>query len=354
MQIVETKFVNKLTVLQSCLIVQTACMAFEHDPVKRYNYGCLNALAFALQTAAICIRMVMLLSYSSSFWSHEVYVVLDVLQLCAAVVCCLACLSLPRRPVVEEGGTLVDGQYTISAFGRYTFTWAGATFALARKKKTLGLEDLPKLHKEGRSTYRQQYLGTLKERDQLWKTLLFAHLPEICFQIGFSTLQSTAEFMPQLVMYFLLKRLESRSIGASADVATWGLVIALGLAIILSSWTQAWLHWMIWARLGQLVRIELSTMIFSKATRRKDVKGVQKSEQVTGVNAKDEAVISPAILGTNDQKTAEQHPMTGSTPGQTEMAKAEDSLEDDVQESHQSTINLVVKTAPFTRRIQVG
>ena len=322
--------------------------------MKRYNYGCLNALAYALLTATICIRLVIFSSYVSSFWSHHIFVVLDVLQLCAALLSCLACLSLPRRPIVEEGGTPVDGQYTVSAFGRYAFVWAGVTLVLARKKKTLGLDDMPKLHVGGRSAYRQEYFSTLKTRDQLWKTLVFAHLPELLFQTVLTALSSAVQFIPQLVMYQLLKRLESRTQGVSADKATWGLVAALGLAIILSGWIQNWLYWIVWARLGQPVRTELSAMIFGKATRRKDVKGVQKIGQATDIEATNGSSIPTAFPGTNDQKTVETHPVSGANPGQTETAKVEEVSEEDVQKSRQSTINLVVRLAPFVTPIKDG
>lgn len=294
------------------------------------------------------------LSYLSSSLSYDVFIILDVLQVCAAIVCFLACLSLPRRPVVEEGGTSVDGQYTVSALGRYTFIWAGITLVLARKKKTLGLDDLPKLHMEGRSAYRQRYLSTFKTRDQLWKTLVSAHLLELLFQTILTSLMSAAQFIPQLIMYQLLKRLESRAKGASADRAIWGLVIALGLAIILAAWTQAWLHWILWARLGQPIRTELSALIFSKATRRKDVKGVQKPKQATGVDSVNGTSIPTVSPGPNDQDTAETQSTSGPTPGQAEMAKAEDALDEDIQKSRQSTINLVVWLAPCITRVQHG
>lgn len=311
--------------------------------MKRYNYGCLNALAYALLAAAICIRMVIRFSYLSSSWSRDARVISDVVQACAAILCCLACLSLPRRPIVEEGSIPVDGQYTVSAFGRCTFVWAGVTLVLARKKKTLGLDDLPKLHVGGRSAYLQRYISTRKPRDQLWKTLVFAHLPELLFQTIFTTLQSVAQFIPQLVLYQLLKRLESRIKGASADWMIWGLVIVLGLAIILSAWTQAWLHWIVWARLGQPLRTELSVMIFGKATRRKDVKGVQKSNPAINVDAVNGTSISTAVPGTDDQQT-------GSIPSQVETATAEDASEEDIQKSRQSTINLVVRLASSITR----
>lgn len=291
-------------------------------------------------------------SYLSAFSSYDAFAVLEVLQICAAVICFLACLSLPRRPVVEDEGAQVDGQYTGSALNRYSFTWAGATLVLARKKKTLGLDDLPKLHVQGRSAYLQEYLTSFKNRDQLWKTLVFAHFSEIMFQTFLSTLESAAQFLPQLVMYQLLKRLESRARGDSADTTTWGLVFALGLAMIVSSWSQNWLYFIVWGRLGQPIRTELSVMIFGKATRRKDVKGMQRSKQATDVDAADATNTPTAFPESSDQKTTETHQISGSSPGQAEDVKAEDVLEEDMQKSRQSTINLVVRPAPLIKCIQ--
>ena len=320
--------------------------------MKRYNDGCLNALAYALLAASICTRIVIHFSYLSSSSSHDAFVVLEVLQSCAAVICFLACLSLPRRPVVEDEGTRIDGQYTGSAFERYSFAWAGATLVLARKNKTLGLDDLPKLHMKGRSAYLQENLKTVKNRDQLWKTLVFAHLPELLFQTILATLESAAQFLPQLVMYQLLKRLESPARGDSADKTTWGLVAALGLAMVISSWSQNWLFFIVWARLGQPIRTELSIMIFGKATRRKDVKGMQKSKQATNVDTLNGTNLSTAFSESDDQNTTEPHANSASSPGQAEDVKAEDLLEEDIQKNRQSTINLVVRPAPLIKCIQ--
>lgn len=296
--------------------------------------------------------MVVHISHLSSFWSYDAFVVLDVLQVCAALSCFLACLSLPRRPIVEDQGTPVDGQYTASALSRYSFSWAGVTLVLARNKKTLGLDDLPKLHVEGRSAYLSEYFTTLKKRDQLWKTLVFAHLPEILFQTVFTTLMSAAQFLPQLVMYQLLKRLESRAQGDSADMVTWGLVATLGLAILMSAWSQNWLLWIVLARLGLPVRTELSAMIFAKATRRKDVKGVQKSKRATDKDVVNRTSIPTTLEGNNDQETTQTDPMSGSSPAQAEEVKREAAAEEDIQKSRQSTINLVVGCAPFIICIQ--
>ena len=101
--------------------------------------------------------------------------------------------------------------------------------------------------------------------------------------------------------------------------------------------------WIVWARIGQPIRTELSAMIFDKATRRKDVKGVQKAKQVTEVDTVHATGVPVALSETDDQNNAETQPVSGSVPSQAGIAKVEDSSEEDVQKSRQSTINLVVR-----------
>ena len=101
--------------------------------------------------------------------------------------------------------------------------------------------------------------------------------------------------------------------------------------------------WIVWARLGQPIRTELSAMIFDKATRSKDVKGVQKAKQNIDVDAVHATSVPAALSEMDDQDSAETHQVSGSMPGQAGIAMAEDSSEEDVQKSRQSTINLVVR-----------
>jgi len=218
------------------LVVQTVYITIERNPVRRYNHGLLTALAILLIVAAICVRFVILLLYTSHYRSYNVLILADALQILAALVSLLACLSLPRRPSVSEGNCIVDGQYTVSAFSSYTFGFAGKVLSLARNRKSLDLVDLPKLHLWGRSSYLLHYFGGMTTKtDRLWKSVIFAHGPELLFQTAWAVLQSILQFAPQLVMYQLLKLLEQRSQGDSVDHKAWGLVVALGASIILAS-----------------------------------------------------------------------------------------------------------------------
>lgn len=326
-------------------------IGIERDPVRRYNHGLITAVACLSVLVAICVRVIILLSDTSVYQSSSKFIVTDTLQLIAALISFISCLSLPRRPQVSDRTHIVDGQYTVSAFTSYTFGFAGRILLLARQKPSLDLVDLPKLHLRGRSSYLLHHLGTVTQKEnRLWKALLLAHWPELLFQILWAIIQSTLQFAPQLVMYQLLKLLEEQSDGASRTNAAWGLVVALGGSMILASWTQAWMQWICWARLGQPLRTELSAMIFSKSLRRKDVKGVGKATEPKPLEVLDAAVVTNDAGGQN-----QTDPLMNTDNGVPENSKAmaDDPDDEDIQKSRQSTINLVVSSleramcAPF-------
>lgn len=297
--------------------------------------------------AAICVRLGLLLSYSKYLWTYNHLLSgLDAVQFLAAIISCISCLSVPRRPSLSEKEHAVDGQYTDSALSRYTFAWAGRMLFLARRKKTLDLLDLPKLHFKARSSYLQAYFDSMKKRDKLWRAIIMTHGGEIIFQTFYATFHSAAQFVPQLAMYWLLKSIEQRSKGAPTKAA-WGLVFALGSSVIIASWGQAWNHWIAWARLGQPVRSELSAMIFTKATRRKDVKDVGKAKTLSPMVNLTGTTATEANSPSGHNPT-EPDPITGIDPVQGIIFKVGDEGEDDTQKSRQSTINLVVSLIILT------
>ena len=169
---------------------------------------------------------------------------------------------------------------------RWTWTWAAEYLALARAKGLI-LDDLPKLHFRIRSNYLHSRFKDLKRRDQLWKNLLVSHYREILAQVILSVTHGFVHFGPQLAMYKLLELIESSN-GASVRTIAWVWVIVLGFSLALSSWMEVWLHWIVLARLGLPIRTELSALIFSKAMRRKDVKGSQISKRPADAVLQDE------------------------------------------------------------------
>lgn len=218
----------------------------------------------------------------------------------------------------------VDEQYTVSALDRYTFAWAGQTLRLVRSQKLLSLETIPKLHLRIRSAFLEKYVGGRRnDRDHLPKTLLRVHGLSLIFQTFFALGSTVAQFAPQVVMFALLKLLEQKADSSDITKGAWALVIALCLSILVSAWGEAWTHWISISRLGLPLRTELAAMVFSKATRRKDVKGtVSQSEQKSEATPPDDA---DGVNGSSQ---------TGSD--------SSDPAQEDLQQSRQRTINLVV------------
>ena len=323
---------------QSLLGIIFVSIVTEHEPTKRFDYGRLSAMSSIAILIALCVRCWIFLSDTNDI---KVYDILVVVQVVAAILCCVSSLLMPRRPFVVDVGQLVDGQYTVSALGRYTFSWAGRILALARHKKTLDSEDLSKLHFRARSTHLQKDFESKRKRTHLWKGLIAAHYAEILFQSFFAVAQSTTQFVPQISMYLLLTTIERRPKGTPTPKTAYVFVVTLGLSIIFASWGQAWAHFIAYARLGQPVRTELSAMIFVKATRRKDVKDVQRSRSLTALS--DSYTAIPAEQQSPiPQTTIEQSSETGLNPALTLDVVTPDRAEEDIQKTRQSTINLVV------------
>ena len=250
---------------------------------------------------------------------------------------------MPRRPLLFDKDHQIDGQYTTSAIGRYTFAWASRVLFLASSKKTLDLLDLPKLHFTARSVYLQAYFDSIRQRSKLWKTIIGVHSGAIIYITCYAIFQSVAQFTPQLAMYWLLKSIEQRTRGTPSSKGAWGLVFSLGSGVILAAWVQAWNHWIIYEKLSQPIRSELPAMIFTKAARRKDVKGVGKSKAtIAAVNLT--GTTATEANSPSGQKAIEPDPIAGVDPVQGAIDLVGDTGEDDIQKSRQSTINLVVSS----------
>ncbi|KAL9636160.1 MAG: hypothetical protein Q9164_002999, partial [Protoblastenia rupestris] len=248
-------------------------------------------------------------------------------QIAAAAIAGIASLSIPRRPSVEVDGHAVDRQYTVSAFKLYGMAWASDVLSLARTKDNLSLDDLPILHHRARSAHLLVWFGMEAEKHSLWKALLYMHWPEILFETVFAILQAVIHFAPQLVMYNLLRLLEQGAGGGQISAMACILVLGLGFSLVSASWADIWLAWIAHANLGLPIRSELSALIFTKATRRKNVQANQRSEPVkeTDGTAVSEYTQNDIAIGP-----------TTTAPQSTSAI-----LNEDLEKTRQSTINLV-------------
>lgn len=250
---------------------------------------------------------------------------LHTVQICTALVTSVSCFSFPRRPTVSYQGSQVDGQYTVSALWRYTFAWPAGILILANSIDDFNFQHLPSLHLQVRSGYLEDLFGQKNAAKTLISRLILAHWTELAFQFFFSVAMSILGFSPQLAMYGLLTLIEHKEAAPSFNRSAWILVLALGLAILLSSWTESWNFWIVYSRLCLPIRSELSATIFCKAMRRKDIRGVAHMDE------KDEDDLSVVD--------------SGDTNAQVDTQTTKDS-EDTLQKTRQATVNLIVSGRP--------
>lgn len=225
----------------------------------------------------------------TNFWekSSTATSYLGVSQVLIAVLVLLLSLSIQRQSSIFKDGTLVDGQFSASFLSRFSFQWSYSLLDFARLKGRLDLEDLPLLHSSSCSeALRNHFQSVLVNYDlPLWKTIFVAHWSTFLQQNTLSMLQSVTQVAPQFAMYSLLKVLESRRPQVSTGAAGFFMAIALGSSMIVSAWLETQSLWMMWSRLVIPIRSELAALIFIKAMRREDVKGLPTNGSVlTGMS----------------------------------------------------------------------
>ena len=192
---------------------------------------------------------------------------------------------IDRRPQVFRDGRRVDAEFTVSIWSKLSFTWAAPVLAFARRNKKLDLKDLPMLPKYVRTETLSLNFGHARKFDRLWKTLIWAFRWVFFLQIGLSTTAAVLQFVPQLCMYMILKLLEQRSSGSYPAGIAWAWVFGLGLAMLAISFVESWMYFMIFGELGIPIRNTLSTLVFEKSLRRKDVKSAGKTASTMIIHA---------------------------------------------------------------------
>lgn len=317
---------------QVLLLFQAVTLFGERHPVKRFNGALINAAAFLVLIVCLLWQNIPWKSHSLGRNRSIPHLISTALELACATLSCLSCLLLPRRPSIFSNGQAVDGQFTVSTLNRWTFAWAGELLAFAKRNQGLDMAHLPQLHLRVRSRHLESAFYRKNRINTLWKDLLRAHWLELAGQSLLAMSQGIIQFAPQLAMYKLLELLEHRSEGEAIANEAWAWVVGLGLSIIITAWVEAFMHWVIWARMGSPIRSELSALIFSKSTRRKDVKGHQKVIFEENIGAS--GATEPVASGPNNQKRTQPD---GPSPNPFE----EEEEDEETQKSRQSVINLI-------------
>jgi ABC-type multidrug transport system fused ATPase/permease subunit len=231
--------------------------------------------------------------------------------------------SVPRRPAVYKDGKVIDAQYTISILARFAFAWPAPILRFAAANKGLEIKDLPELDYQIRSKTLTERFDWSGSKNRLWKSILRSHKTAFISQFIFVNITSVTHFLPQIALYFILRALEARDAGDDSTFWLWVWVSVFGLSIIVSSWLEAWLFFICYSGLGQPIFQQLAAVIFGKAMRRKDIKGVAKTSL--------ESMGTDGSILVNEESAFKK----GEDP--TKLNE----LENEGQKTRQSTINLV-------------
>lgn len=314
------------------LVFQGVGVFVERDPVARYNRG-----VTALISSGFVLINVALVSLFCVHWQRpstllsKAFIATPALQAAMALQAIVAFGLIQRRPQVfaSDGGP-IDAELSVSLWNRLTYSWAVPLLTYAGKNKKLTLEDVPRLAHFLRSdTLQGNYYKDEVPGRRLWMEILIFFRWGLLLQTSLAGLVSVTQFLPQLIMFQLLKLLEQRGAGESIDSSAWLLIVGLFLAMLMNSWIESYMFWVV-TRVGVPVQNLLSTIIFMKSTRRKDVKGVKSAKKQIKKDANGDDLIVGLAAGLKDEDRVVDA-----------KEEAEDDEADNAQKSRQNTINLV-------------
>lgn len=235
-------------------------------------------------------------------------------------------LSVPRRPDVYYNGQLVDRCYTESTWSRLNWSWPANVLRLAGSKDNLDLKDLPRPDHFSRAKDTTLDWESRNFKGRLWVSIILAHKYKFAVQWFTTFVSSFLNFAPQWCVFQLLRILEDRTPGETLGYDAWIWVVWIAVAIVAQSWVESYVFWLSWAELSIPIRAQLSSLIFKKSMRRKDVKGASKKKE-SGPESAEPTTAGPAGAVP-----------TGDAP---EMEEAEEDDEAQVKKSKQSTVNLI-------------
>jgi ABC-type multidrug transport system fused ATPase/permease subunit len=296
---------------------------------RTYTLGIYSAVSSSILFCVLFLQDAFLSQRKEDLGSTAVFV-LRVLEMVLVVASAFLSTCLPRRPTVYFEGQPVDGGMTASALSKYSFTWSWPLLALALKKGTLDMEDLPRPDHTVRAEDVTRTWLDANRSGKLWVKIALAHKWALALQWLLTLFQAFGNFAPQYVLLKLLQLLENRDPDAAVSSEAWVWVVALGISTVAASWVESWMFWISQAELTIPVRAELSSLVFQKAMRRKDVKGVSKKV----ADDDDIAALNEAILTANSATEGNQPPTAKPDPDDSEEALTK-----------QTTINLIAVDA---------
>ncbi|KAM0353461.1 hypothetical protein ACHAPU_001471 [Fusarium lateritium] len=258
------------------IILHAISLSAHHSPVRVHDLG-LWLLGSCLVVTTITVPQ---LTKEAQYVSQDnvTTLVLRAVNIGAVVALSFISVLLPRRPDVFFEGNKVDDQWTVSAFRRYTWSWVNPTLTYAAQKKDLDASDVPHVDRTLRAADLKEDWLAFKPKGSLFRSLFWAYKVPFAVQFSLTVFRNLLALLPFWAMLRVINILERRDVGVfeSSNLELWVLIFAMAGFNLLDA---GWVFWYSFASIALPVRSQMSTLIFEKSLRRKNVKSADKSKE---------------------------------------------------------------------------
>lgn len=188
--------------------------------------------------------------------------------------------SIERRPdVFRPDGQVVERQFQSSLWARYTFSWSSEILDLAATK-LIEKTDLPAPDVSFRSEEVKEKFRSiaLKPTLKLWVLLFWAFRVQIIYQWTIIAISTLFDVAPQYAMLKLLQFLEARQGADAIDPQAWLWVGSMFVITVGSTIIDHRIMWLMMSNLAVPMRSILTSLLFEKMIKLKNVKEPPKAE----------------------------------------------------------------------------
>ncbi|KAI1058055.1 hypothetical protein LB506_000939 [Fusarium annulatum] len=261
------------------ILLHAISLSAHHAPVKVHDLG---LWLFGSSLIVTTITVPQLIKEAQFFTrDNTVALVLRAVNVGAVVFLCLFSVLLPRRPDVFFKDQKVDEQWTVSAFSRYTWSWVDPLLSFAVKKNDLDASDVPHVDRTLRAADLKEDWLASKPQGSLFRSLFWAYKGSFMVQLSLTVFRNILALLPFWTMLRVINILEQRDVGLSgaSNLELWILIFTMAGFNLLDAWVEGWVFWYSFASIALPIRSQLSTLIFEKSLRRKNVKSADKSKE---------------------------------------------------------------------------
>ncbi|KPM40692.1 ATP-dependent bile acid permease [Neonectria ditissima] len=268
-----------MTTAWALVLIHAISLGAHHSSVRSHDLG-LWLLASALVIASLTIPHLTQMAQQVSGQKDPV-VILRAINAVAVIALAFSSVLIPRRPDVYFKGLKVDSQWTVSALNRYTWTWVEPLLHYASKKNDLDGDDVPQADLKLRAEDLKKDWDAFKFEGSLLRSLLWAYKGGVAIQWGLTIIRCFLGILPFWIMLRLIRILEQRGSDTTPTLELWGLVIWMAIFNLLDAWIEGWVFWYSFADMALPIRAQMSTLVFEKSLRRKNVKTAEKVKEAT-------------------------------------------------------------------------